>query len=105
MGPDGEVFIRMDFVQGEILASVWPSMTAEEKDSICRQLREILTKMRSVPWETGLIGSCSGGPARDCRQYTDYSDGPYKDEATFNSLFYFDLVKTTPVPLCTALFN
>jgi aminoglycoside phosphotransferase (APT) family kinase protein len=103
--PDGDVSIRMDFVPGESLASVWPSMTPEGRDSICLQLREILSKMRSVPWELGLIGSCSGGMARDCRQYTDYSDGPYKDEATFNSSFYFDLVRTAPDPIRTALFK
>ncbi|KAF1962901.1 hypothetical protein CC80DRAFT_499209 [Byssothecium circinans] len=80
-------------------------MTAEEKDSVCQQLQEVLTKMRSMPWEAGLIGSCSGRSARDCRKYTDYSDGPYKGEATFNLSFYFDLVKTTPAPIRSALFQ
>lgn len=61
--------------------------------------------MRSLPWETGLIGSCGGGPARDCRQYTDYTEGPYKDEATFNKSFYFDLVSTTPAAIRSALFQ
>jgi hypothetical protein len=74
----------MDFVKGESLASVWPNMTSEERDSMRLQLRDMITKMRSVPWELDLIGSCSGGPARDCRIYTDYSDGPYKDEVAFN---------------------
>ncbi|KAF2001130.1 hypothetical protein P154DRAFT_433870, partial [Amniculicola lignicola CBS 123094] len=27
--------------------------------------------------------------------YIDYSNRPYKDKATFNILFYFDLVKIT----------
>jgi aminoglycoside phosphotransferase (APT) family kinase protein len=98
-------FIRMDFVDGERLDLVWPNMTTQEKDSICQQLREILTKMRSLPWETGLIGSCSGGPAKDCRQYSVYSDGPYKDEATFTKSFYFDLVKSTPALIRSALFQ
>jgi aminoglycoside phosphotransferase (APT) family kinase protein len=80
-------------------------MTVEEKDGICRQLREILERMRSIPWKTGLIGSCLGGVARDCRQYTEYSDRPYEDEATFNSSFYFDLVKTVPDQIRTALFQ
>jgi aminoglycoside phosphotransferase (APT) family kinase protein len=105
-GPPGEgAYIRMSFIRGEKLNLVWPSMTVEEKDGICRQLREMLERMRSIPWETGLIGSCSGGAARDCRQYTEYSDGPYEDEATFNSSFYFDLVKTVPDPIRTALFQ
>ncbi|KAF1935871.1 kinase-like protein [Clathrospora elynae] len=103
--PSGENYIRMNFIEGEKLDVVWPGMTAEEKDSICRQLREVLTTMRSIPSENGLIGSCSGGNVRDTRQYTQYTGGPYKDEATFNSEFYFDLVKTTPVPIRTALFQ
>ncbi|KZF26914.1 kinase-like protein [Xylona heveae TC161] len=99
---DGEASIRMDFIPGENLESVWPSMTAEVKDEICQQLREILTTMRSVPWTNGLIGSCSGETAQDCRQYTDYRGGPFLDEASFNS-FYFDLVKTIPDPIRDAL--
>jgi aminoglycoside phosphotransferase (APT) family kinase protein len=100
---DGEVFIKMEFIPGNRLDAVWPNMTEEEKKDICRQLQAILTKMRSLSWRTALIGSCSGGVARDCRQYTDYSDGPYQDEGSFNSTFYFDLVKTIPVPIRTAL--
>ncbi|KAF1918234.1 kinase-like domain-containing protein [Ampelomyces quisqualis] len=102
---DGEAYIRMDYVQGERLDSVWPSMTEEEKVGICGQLRGILTNMRSLPWRTALIGSCLGRAARDCRQYTDYSDGPYGDEETFNTSFYFDLVKTIPVPIRAALYQ
>jgi thiamine kinase-like enzyme len=42
---------------------------------------------------------------RDNRQYSDYTGGPYTDEATFNSSFYFDLVETTPSPIRTALYQ
>lgn len=105
-GPlDGESSIRMEFIHGERLDLVWPSMTVEEKYNMFRQLREVLTIMRSIPSETGLIGSCSGGVVRDNRQYSDYSGGPYTDEATFNSSFYFDLVETTPSPIRTALYQ
>ncbi|KAE9969029.1 hypothetical protein EG327_010781 [Venturia inaequalis] len=105
-GPPGQgSYIRMDFIHGETLNLVWPKMTDREKDGICQQLREILESMRSITSKSGLIGSCSGGAARDCRQYTVYSDGPYKDEATFNSSFYFDLVKTVPEPIRSALFQ
>ena len=85
----------MEFIHGERLDLVWPSMTVEEKDHIFRQLRGILTTMRSIPSETALIGSCSGGVVRDSRQDSEYTGGPYADETTFNSSFYFDLVETT----------
>ncbi|KAF1831239.1 kinase-like protein [Decorospora gaudefroyi] len=100
---DGKPFLRMDFVEGDRLDSVWPSMTPEEKSSICRQLREVITTMRSIPAKTGLIGSCSGGEARDCRHYTEYTGGPFADEATFNSSFYLDFVGTIPIGIRTAL--
>lgn len=98
-----EVFIQMDYIPGDCLDTVWPSMTEKEKKSICEQLRAILTSMRSIPWRTNVVGSCLGGAARDCRQYNDYHGGPYRDEETFNSAFYFDLVDTVPGPIRTAL--
>jgi aminoglycoside phosphotransferase len=102
---NGETFIQMDFIEGDRLDLVWAKITTEERSSICRQLREILTTMRSIPHQSGLIGSCSGGKAREDRQYSHYSGGPYTDEATFNSSFYFDLVESTPSPVHTALYQ
>ncbi|KAH3953589.1 hypothetical protein HBI24_120970 [Parastagonospora nodorum] len=100
---DGGAFIKMDYIEGDSLDQVWHEMTVEERGSICQQLRDILTTMRSIPWKTKLIGSCAGGKARDCRRYTDYSGGPFKDETEFNSSFYFDLLENTPSPIRRAL--
>jgi aminoglycoside phosphotransferase (APT) family kinase protein len=102
---NGEAFIHMSFILGERLDLVWPSMTSEEKNNTCRQLRQILTTMRSIPSTTGVIGSCSGGQALDRRRFGPYSGGPYPDEATFNSSLYFDLVATTPAPIRAALYK
>jgi aminoglycoside phosphotransferase (APT) family kinase protein len=102
---NGEAFIQMDFVEGDRLDLVWPNITEDERRSICQQLRESLTTMRSIPHSSGLIGSCSGGKAQDDRQYTHYSGGPFTDEATFNSSFYFDLLKSTPNQIRTALYQ
>ncbi|KAJ8108269.1 hypothetical protein OPT61_g8289 [Boeremia exigua] len=95
---DGEYYIA-----GHLMKSgthIQPSKTAV---CICRQLRDIITIMRSIPHDTGLIGSCSGGLAYDTRLYTQYSGGPFSDEATFNSSFYFDLVHTVSDGIRTAL--
>lgn len=100
-----EELYKMDYMDGDKLDQVWPKLTAEERSSVCRQTREILTTMRSIPWKTGLIGSYVGGKARDCRQYTDYSGGPFKDETEFNSSFYFDLLENTPSPIRRALYQ
>jgi aminoglycoside phosphotransferase (APT) family kinase protein len=105
-GPiEGEAAIHTDFIPGEKLDSIWPTMSAEEKASICQQLRDILTTMRTIPWNTGLIGSCSGGEARDIPPYSNYCGGPFPDEKTFNSDFYFDLVGTVPSAIRSALYQ
>lgn len=100
---DGENYIRMNYIAGRPLDEVWDTYTIEQKSSICRQLRDIITTMRSIPHDTGLIGSCLGGLAYDTRLYAQHSGGPFSDEATFNSLFYFDLVHTASDGIRTAL--
>lgn len=95
---NGEVRIRMDFVGGQGLDVVWPSMSAEEKLDICHQLRGILRTMRSIDSQTGVIGSCNGGIVRDCRTMDQYTGGPFPDEAAFNT-FVLDLVGTIPTPI------
>lgn len=99
---NGQVIIRMDFMEGQGLDVLWPAMSEDEKTEICHQMRDILTAMRSLNSETGLIGSCNGGPARDCRGIGTYADGPFRDEVSFN-LFASDLDLHTPEPIRAAL--
>ena len=94
--------IRMSFIEGQRLDKVWGGMTADEKLDVCRQLRTILEVMQSTESKTGIIGSCNGGPARDCRQYTDYTGGPFTNEAEFNN-FILDFVSTIPTGIRSAL--
>ena len=49
---EGENFIRMDYIEGKPLDEVWDTYTIEQKSSICRQLRDIITTMRSMPHDT-----------------------------------------------------
>ncbi|OBT47178.1 hypothetical protein VE00_03455 [Pseudogymnoascus sp. WSF 3629] len=83
--PDGGASIRMDYIPGDNLKDVWPSMTPDQKHDIAIQLRDIIDKMRSLPSESNAIRSCSGGGIRDLRSYFDYSGGPFPDEESFNS--------------------
>jgi aminoglycoside phosphotransferase (APT) family kinase protein len=94
--------IEMDFIDGENLEKAWQGMTKVEKRNICEQLRVILSTMRSAPHNIGLIGSCSGGPTRDPRQFTVYTKGPFTTEAEFND-FYFHLLEGIPKPISDAL--
>jgi serine/threonine protein kinase len=100
--PEGDVSIRMDFIEGDSLEGLWPTMPEVDRIAICRQLREILTVMQSVESKTGIIGSCGGGVVRDCRRMNEITGGPFDDEAGFN-MFVTDLVKSTPKAIKEAL--
>lgn len=64
---NGGASISMDYVPGESLKTIWPTMTPEQKEDIAVQLRDILDKMRALPSETNSIQACGGGVVRDCR--------------------------------------
>lgn len=100
--PDGIVSIRMDYIEGESLEDLWPTMPEEERRDICRQLREIIISMQSAESKTGVIGSCSGGLVRECRRMGEYTGGPYQDEADFNN-YVANLITTTPTDIRNAL--
>ncbi|KFY31111.1 hypothetical protein V493_01396 [Pseudogymnoascus sp. VKM F-4281 (FW-2241)] len=78
------------------------SMSEEDRQDICRQLREILTTMQSVESQTGTIASCSGGVFRECRLMGEYSGGPFQDEAGFNN-YVTKLIGSTPTDINNAL--
>ncbi|KAK5175653.1 uncharacterized protein LTR77_000792 [Saxophila tyrrhenica] len=44
---EGGIEICMDFIPGQPLEDIWPTMSAEQKTSIALQLRQIVTTMRS----------------------------------------------------------
>lgn len=91
---DQKTAITMDFVDGECLEEGWQSMNLKQKQSVAEQIRDIITTMRQATPTQDSIGAF-GGPARDCRQYSDYSGGPFKTEAEFNN-FVLDLLRGTP---------
>lgn len=86
--------ILMDFVDGECLEEVWPTMNIEEKQSVAEQVRDIITVMRKATPNQTSIGAFDG-PARDCRQFLDYQGGPFESISTFNE-FVLDFLDGTP---------
>ncbi|KAI4591919.1 hypothetical protein KJ359_012105 [Pestalotiopsis sp. 9143b] len=47
----GETFIYMELISGETLKEAWPSMTEEEQDIVCRELRECVAAWRRLRQE------------------------------------------------------
>jgi aminoglycoside phosphotransferase (APT) family kinase protein len=92
-----EQTILMDFVEGDTLESVWPTLSESEKESIARQLGQFISSMRSGRQDEVYIGAING-PARDCRRFSDYTGGPFTDETSFNA-FVCNLYKQCPKPI------
>ncbi|KAH0593877.1 hypothetical protein MHUMG1_08199 [Metarhizium humberi] len=101
--PDGKSEIHMDYVQGESLDKLWPTMSVEEKKDVCRQLREILEQMRSIAPPCELIGACDGTEIRDTRVLNTYHHPPCRDEEMFNGFLLSSLFKITPEAVREAL--
>lgn len=93
---DSGICIWMDYVDGDILQDVWPSMTAEQKLDIAIQLRDILSTMRQQTSTTGMIEACGGETLSDRRVYNSLRGGPFADEAAFNSWQIESLFQATP---------
>lgn len=100
--PKDEVRLEMNYIEGEPLDKVWPTLSSPQKKDIAHQLRRILVAIRSLEPDSATIGSCNGGPVRDCRRISEYVGGPFADEQSFNE-FVFDLVRTTPTGIRNAL--
>ncbi|KAF1851228.1 kinase-like protein, partial [Cucurbitaria berberidis CBS 394.84] len=97
-----ESTIRIDFIEGQTLESVWPTLSVEEKRDICRQLRAILDTMRKAEWSATLIGSCDGGRVLDARLYGVKTGGPFSNEEDLNK-FILDIRDMTLQPMRDAL--
>lgn len=102
--PDGQKNIRMSYVQGQSLDTLWPSMTVDQKKAIARQLRVMLEKMRSVTPPANVIGACDGTEIRDTRVHFTYHSPPCQDEKAFNEYLSASLHEHTP-PLVREAFS
>jgi thiamine kinase-like enzyme len=91
----------MQCIDGECLESVWPSMSEDKKVFIAQQLGQAISLMRSSRQNKVLIGAMNGS-ARDCRRFSDYTGGPFADEASFNT-FILDLYTQCPQSIRDAL--
>lgn len=94
--PDGQVQIRMGYVQGQSLDTLWPEMSVDQKTDIARQLRVIVDKMRSVAPPGNLISACDGSEIRDTRVHFTYHSPPCQDEKAFNEFLLSGLYEDTP---------
>jgi aminoglycoside phosphotransferase len=84
-GEEGLKFLAMTPMPGEELSKLWPTMSAEDRDSVKKDLAEILTHLRKIPVPPDAkIGPVGGGLASDPRASDFEYGGPFDTEADFN---------------------
>jgi hypothetical protein len=103
-----QFFIIIDFVQGQTLEDLLPSLTQTEKDDIAQLIKTAIDKLHAIP-EPGYLGSvgrkaCSHGMFWDSSdlgpEFTPLMPGPFENEAAFNDglLLKLSTVKFMPPP-------
>jgi len=81
-------YIIMDFVPGETLEDMLPSLTQPEKDDIAQLIKTAVDKLRAMP-EPGFLGSvdkkaCPSGMFWSPDGPNPLMSGPFENEAAFN---------------------
>ena len=89
--------ILMEFIDGDMLHSVWETLPPQERSTIAKELGAYVREMRRLQCPEGaLIGAINGGPATDRRQRA-VSAGPFASELDFNKWQLEQLRPTTPL--------
>lgn len=82
---DGSNYMVMEYMEGTLLKYAWAKMSEAEQAVIIKEMRDYVGQMRRIPAPKDvLIGSVSGGPAIDRRQFDSATGGPFRSENDFN---------------------
>ncbi|KAH0537164.1 hypothetical protein FGG08_006034 [Glutinoglossum americanum] len=77
----GEIFLVMEYIRGNLLRDVWPTLEERDKMTIVGKLKGILYSMRSLP-SPGYFGNVLRGPFSDEFFWSMSSDpsisGPFR---------------------------
>lgn len=84
--PDGNLYLVMEYLQGDTLESLWQDLKASEKDLVLRKLRAIFHEIRCLP-SPGFLGSVNETHVLHHLFYSpDYDpkiSGPFKSGRDF----------------------
>ena len=87
-GEDGNGYIAMAPMPGKSLEEVWPDMDSSEKESVMKDYKVFLQRLRSIdpsPDTPIQIGAIDGGPVIDHRPSDRRLGGPFATETELNS--------------------
>lgn len=89
----GCTYIVMDYIRGQTLWAWWQTASPEAKESVRRQLREYMSRLRSVPNPAfGRVSGLNGGKIYDIRytlgrgicRHPEEGFGPFNDAHEFH---------------------
>ncbi|KAK2606302.1 hypothetical protein QQS21_003350 [Conoideocrella luteorostrata] len=92
---NGETRMRMGYVKGQSLDTLWADLSSQEKKHIAQQLRKIVDNMRAAKPPPQLIGAY-GTEIRDTRVYSTFHSPPCHNEEEFNNFLLSSLHSQTP---------
>ncbi|RMZ89672.1 hypothetical protein DV736_g3119, partial [Chaetothyriales sp. CBS 134916] len=79
------VYIFMDFIEGQTMEKQWDRYDTETKSEITTEMKAYMDQLHSIPSE-GYIGSVDRGPVTDILlEWTWPTRGPFESEETFNA--------------------
>jgi hypothetical protein len=86
---DGQTFLYMELISGTTLEQRWDGLFAEEKISVCAQLRSMIEALRTLRRDADQtwISSICGGELQDIWFEGISNVGPFPDAAAFHNFF------------------
>ncbi|KAG8760738.1 hypothetical protein FRC11_015015, partial [Ceratobasidium sp. 423] len=88
---EGDTYIYMEHIPGDTLSERWDSLSDIDRQNICRQLRTMVTRIRTLelPPEGGFIGTISRQPLLDLAFTSSAAPpmGPFTSVTEFHDLF------------------
>ncbi|KAI9449805.1 kinase-like domain-containing protein [Boletus coccyginus] len=93
----GLTYIAMERIHGDSLAKVWYSLSANSKERIFAQLRNMVNEMRALPAPGPGISNAVGGPLYDPRfPGTSKTIGPFQSIRDFHTFLRNSIVELPP---------
>ncbi|CAH0046836.1 unnamed protein product [Clonostachys solani] len=90
-------FIYMSLISGKTLREAWDDLQTDDKTSICVQLSQIVTALRSIKPDTPqFIGSINGGTLQDRYFRYDYEGGPFLSIKSYNDWLFAAATRQNP---------
>lgn len=77
-------YLLMEYIEGELVSQIWPSLSVQARRDIYRQLDQFLHQLHEI--QTSSPGPFGGGVSRG-PLFTDYGAGPFRSKGDITAWF------------------